>query len=60
MLQIILVHSFTNNSALLYSLFQCWENFVGQQFYCLVVIDFIFIILGTLCSEFLYKKYVIL
>ncbi|KAK2166384.1 hypothetical protein NP493_1324g01045 [Ridgeia piscesae] len=33
----------------------CWENFVGQQFYCLVVIDFIFIILGTLCSEFLYK-----
>ena len=36
-------------------LFQCWENFMGEQIYRLVIIDFVFLLLLTFISEFLRK-----
>ncbi|XP_076840059.1 transmembrane channel-like protein 5 isoform X2 [Brachyhypopomus gauderio] len=33
----------------------CWESFVGQSVYRLVVIDFVFCLLGSFFGEFLYK-----
>uniref|UniRef100_A0A452S5L9 Transmembrane channel-like protein n=1 Tax=Ursus americanus TaxID=9643 RepID=A0A452S5L9_URSAM len=32
---------------------QCWENFVGQELYRLMVLDFIFVLLDTLFGELL-------
>ncbi|XP_033908185.3 transmembrane channel-like protein 5 isoform X2 [Acipenser ruthenus] len=34
---------------------KCWETFVGQDIYRLVIIDFIFCLLGSLFGEFLHK-----
>ncbi|XP_041085223.1 transmembrane channel-like protein 5 [Polyodon spathula] len=34
---------------------RCWETFVGQDIYRLVIIDFIFCLLGSLFGEFLHK-----
>ena len=36
-------------------LFQCWENFVGQELYRLMVLDFIFILLDTLFGELVWR-----
>ncbi|XP_059804448.1 transmembrane channel-like protein 6 isoform X1 [Hypanus sabinus] len=33
----------------------CWETFVGQELYRLVVVDFIFIILETMFGEFVWR-----
>ncbi|RXM33766.1 Transmembrane channel-like protein 5 [Acipenser ruthenus] len=35
---------------------KCWETFVGQDIYRLVIIDFIFCLLGSLFGEFLHKR----
>ncbi|NXE95513.1 TMC5 protein, partial [Menura novaehollandiae] len=32
---------------------QCWETLVGQDIYCLVLVDFIFCLLGSFFGEFL-------
>uniref|UniRef100_A0A8C5QN94 Transmembrane channel-like protein n=2 Tax=Leptobrachium leishanense TaxID=445787 RepID=A0A8C5QN94_9ANUR len=32
---------------------ECWENYVGQDIYRLVVIDFIFVLLGSFFGEFI-------
>ncbi|CAB1350313.1 unnamed protein product [Coregonus sp. 'balchen'] len=34
---------------------QCWESYVGQDVYRLVIVDFIFCLLGSFCGEYLYK-----
>lgn len=34
---------------------QCWENFVGQELYRLMVLDFIFTLLDTLCGELVWR-----
>nr|XP_025715446.1 transmembrane channel-like protein 6 isoform X4 [Callorhinus ursinus] len=34
---------------------QCWENFVGQELYRLVVLDFIFVLLDTLFGELVWR-----
>ncbi|XP_057173655.1 transmembrane channel-like protein 6 isoform X3 [Ursus arctos] len=34
---------------------QCWENFVGQELYRLMVLDFIFVLLDTLFGELLWR-----
>ncbi|XP_040496066.1 transmembrane channel-like protein 6 isoform X2 [Ursus maritimus] len=34
---------------------QCWENFVGQELYRLMVLDFIFVLLDTLFGELLWS-----
>ncbi|XP_054449122.1 transmembrane channel-like protein 6 [Pteronotus mesoamericanus] len=34
---------------------QCWENFVGQELYRLMVTDFIFTLLDTLCGELVWR-----
>ncbi|XP_042821623.1 transmembrane channel-like protein 6 [Panthera tigris] len=34
---------------------QCWENFVGQELYRLMVLDFIFILLDTLFGELVWR-----
>lgn len=36
-------------------LFQCWENFVGQELYRLTVLDFIFVLLDTLFGELVWR-----
>lgn len=36
-------------------MFQCWENFVGQELYRLMVLDFIFVLLDTLFGELLWR-----
>ncbi|XP_045575606.1 transmembrane channel-like protein 5 isoform X2 [Salmo salar] len=33
----------------------CWESYVGQDVYRLVIVDFIFCLLGSFCGEYLYK-----
>nr|XP_054367130.1 transmembrane channel-like protein 6 [Mirounga angustirostris] len=37
------------------TLFQCWENFVGQELYRLMVLDFIFVLLDTLFGELVWR-----
>ncbi|XP_053067711.1 transmembrane channel-like protein 6 isoform X2 [Acinonyx jubatus] len=34
---------------------QCWENFVGQELYRLMVLDFIFVLLDTLFGELVWR-----
>lgn len=34
---------------------QCWETFVGQELYRLVVMDFIFILFDTFVGEFIWR-----
>lgn len=34
---------------------QCWESVVGQALYRLVIVDFLFLILGSFFGEFLSK-----
>lgn len=34
---------------------QCWEDFVGQELYRLVVLDFLFALLDTLCGELVWR-----
>lgn len=34
---------------------QCWETFVGQEFYRFIIIDFIFALLDTLFGEFVWR-----
>lgn len=34
---------------------QCWENFVGQELYRLMVMDFIFALLDTLFGELVWR-----
>lgn len=36
-------------------LFQCWENFVGQELYRLTVLDFLFVLLDTLLGELVWR-----
>ncbi|KAM5151834.1 transmembrane channel-like protein 5 [Mantella aurantiaca] len=33
--------------------FECWESYIGQDIYRLVVIDFLFVLLGSFFGEFL-------
>ncbi|XP_063790469.1 transmembrane channel-like protein 5 [Pseudophryne corroboree] len=33
--------------------FECWESYIGQDIYRLVVIDFLFVLMGSLFGEFL-------
>eukprot|EP00063_Salmo_salar_P063005 XP_014037840.1 PREDICTED: transmembrane channel-like protein 5 isoform X4 [Salmo salar] len=33
----------------------CWESYVGQDVYRLVIVDFIFCLLGSFCGEYLYN-----
>lgn len=35
--------------------FQCWENFVGQELYRFMVLDFIFTLLDTLFGELVWR-----
>lgn len=34
---------------------ECWETFMGAQIYSLVIVDFLFILIVTFLSEFLYR-----
>ncbi|XP_043924122.1 transmembrane channel-like protein 6 isoform X2 [Protopterus annectens] len=34
---------------------QCWETFVGQEFYRFIIMDFIFALLDTLFGEFVWR-----
>lgn len=41
-----------DRQVLLY-LIQCWETFIGQEIYRLVLIDFLIALVGTFFSEFI-------
>lgn len=34
---------------------QCWEDFVGQELYRFMVVDFIFVLLDSLFGEFVWR-----
>ncbi|MFT7812141.1 transmembrane channel-like protein 5 [Arapaima gigas] len=47
----ILCYHWMNNVAK--SNLQCWESFVGEELYRLVIVDFFFLLIGSLFGEFL-------
>uniref|UniRef100_A0A4W4H9L5 Transmembrane channel-like protein n=1 Tax=Electrophorus electricus TaxID=8005 RepID=A0A4W4H9L5_ELEEL len=51
----IICYYCVGESVLISATLQCWETFVGQSVYRLVVVDFIFCLLGSFFGEFLYS-----
>lgn len=33
----------------------CWEDFVGQELYCFMVVDFLFVLLDSLFGELVWR-----